>query len=456
MSNPDPLIKQVNIPPLYPYVVGLSGAYGGPVPDVARRPDDIPKTPIADGSSISFFIDSVIAPISPPITSYNQGQWTGVQALDQDIWYNALTFSVSVDCKPYTDIGKIPGPFIRVTQGATYTITLTNNDNVIHSLYFQGAMRTSGSIQMAAPGQTSVQPYQFNHVGLFNYSSLGDQSSLGIVSDIARGLHGLILVEPAIPTDFITQARTATEFYIIENEFAVAPGGRCPETLQNYYVFDDRTYFPDASYQYLYQAGLINFYPGADCTTGAQLDNFTLPPKYFSFFNGRAGALVDHPLVASICNDVVIYYGKVGTHNSAPQLLGSIFDLELTGDLTTERKNISAGNVSASATAVYQIKNSSLTPTLPDALFGNAFIDSAGYTRHSAFGIMNVIVPEVQPRLVKTFRCGQITCCGPPERVINIVECNKKEGSKTVCPGPCSAPVTIEGLLSKRKNEASE
>ena len=456
MSNPDPLIKQANIPPLYPYVLGLSGAYGGLVPDVARRPNDIPKTPIADGSSISFFIDGVIAPISPPITSYNQGQWTGVEALDADIWYSALTFNVSVDCKPYADLGKIPGPFIRVTQGATYTISLTNNDISIQSLYFQSALITSGSLQMAAPGQTSVQTYQFNHVGLFNYGSLGDQSLIGSASAIGRGLHGLILVEPAVPTDFITEARCATEFYIMENEFAVAPGGRCPETLQSYYVFDDRTYFPDASYQYLYQASLINFYPNNDCTTATQLDDLTLPPKYFSFFNGRAGALVDNPLVATICNDVIIYYGKVGTHNAAPQLVGSIFDLELTGDLTTQRKNIMVGNVASFATAIYQINKTSLVPTITGSLFGNAFIDSgSGYNRHGAFAAMNVVVPTVEPRLVKSFRSGQITCCGPPERVINIVECNKKDCNKTICPGPC-APVTIESLLSKRKTEGSE
>lgn len=452
MSNPDPLIKQANIPPVYPYVLGLSGAYGGSVPDIARRPDDLQKTPIPDGSSISFFIDSVIAPISPPITSYNQGQWTGIRSLDQDIWYNALTFNVSVDCKPYADIGKIPGPFIRVIQGATYTISLTNNDNVIHSLYFQSALRTSGSVQMAGPGQTTVQTYQFNNVGLFNYISVGDQSSIESISDIGRGLHGLILVEPAEPTDFITSARTATEFYIMENEFAISPAGRCADTLQDYYVFDDRTYFPDAAYQYLYQAGLINFYPSGRCETVSQLDQITLPPKYFSFFNGRAGSLFDYPLTTSVCNNVIIYFGKMGTHNSAPQLLGSIFNLELTGDLTSIRKNIAVSNVAPSATAIYQINSNNLTPTITGSLFGNLFIDSGlGYARHGAIGGFNVIVPVAEPRLVKTFRSGQVTCCGYPERVINIVECNKKDCGKTVCSGPC-APVTIDSLLSKRKN----
>jgi hypothetical protein len=145
----------------------------------------------------------------------------------------------------------------------------------------------------------------------------------------------------------------------------------------------------------------------------------------------------------------------VGTHNASPQLLGSIFDRELTGDLTTQRRNIVVGNVPSFGTAVYQINKISLTPTIPGSPFGNAFIDSgSGYIRHGAFASLNVIVPEVEPRLVKSFRSTQVTCCGVPERVINIVQCNKKDCAKTICADPCSAPITIDELLSKHKNES--
>lgn len=448
MSNPDPFNKHSNIPDSYPNVVGLSGAYAGAAPDIARKPNDLMKLPAVTCSTIVFTVSELIVPVSPPIDNVNQGTWTGVEALDQDIWYKMATFNVTVNGRPVGEANKVPAPLIRVTEGNVYTISLVNpvSSTSTHSIDFHGFLSNTGQMLSAAPGSTAKGTFVFTKPGRYVYHGSGNGSAGNIAEYIARGMHGIIIVEPAVPDDFVAFSRSATEFYVVENEFSISAAGlfnplNPADQLSNYYVFDDRCYFPDASYQYLYQAGLINYFTfilGASgtqqVTINTQLVDNTVPPKTFSFFNGRAGALVDFPLSANINQDVVIYFAKFGTYNSAPHMIGGIWDEEITGK-NSVRYNIDTGNVSPASVATYVMYKSSLRPSVGQ---GNTLINNgSGFLRHGALGFMTVAVPPDAPNLITTFTCNTMgTCCEPKRHcnTVNIVKC-----IKTPCP-PCPVP----------------
>lgn len=92
--------------------------------------------------------------------------------------------------------GTIPGPMIRVRQGDTVSLTLTNleENNMPHNVDFHAIMGTGGGsiATTAAPGQSNAMEFQATYPGAFIYHCAVPNMDYHISS----GMFGMIVVEP--------------------------------------------------------------------------------------------------------------------------------------------------------------------------------------------------------------------------------------------------------------------
>ncbi len=209
-------------------------------------------------------------------------------ALAPGVLYRAWTFN-----------GEVPGPFIRVREGDTLRIGISNSDptGMPHNIDLHAVIGPGGGAPLTTvvPGQRAVAEFRMLHPGLFIYHCAAPP-----VSDhIANGMYGLILVEPRgglRPVD--------REYYVLQSEFYTATATP-PEGSQ--YV------------QYSHAEGLRE-HPS------------------FVVFNGSSGSLVgDRALRANVGETVRIFFGNAGPNKIASfHIIGEIFDrVYREGDLTS-------------------------------------------------------------------------------------------------------------------------
>lgn len=187
----------------------------------------------------------------------------------------------------WTHGGKVPGPFVRVRVGDTIEVRLTNaaDSTVPHSVDFHAVTGPGGggAATVARPGETKSFTFKALNPGLYVYHCAGPPAAL----HIAKGMYGLILVEPAggLP-------KVDREFYVMQGDLYTEP------------VFG---------------------------TSGKLSDSITKlmneTPEYF-VFNGAVGGLTTaHPLTAKVGETVRIYFGNGGPNaTSSFHIIGEIFD----------------------------------------------------------------------------------------------------------------------------------
>lgn len=115
---------------------------------------------------------------------------------------------------PYwTFNGTVPGPFLRVREGDTVELTLTNDSananhhNIdLHAVTGPGGGATATSV---APGESKTITFKALHPGLYVYHCAHISAS----THMARGMFGMILVEPKIPLPKVDK-----EFYLMQGE----------------------------------------------------------------------------------------------------------------------------------------------------------------------------------------------------------------------------------------------
>lgn len=98
--------------------------------------------------------------------------------------------------KMWTYGGNIPGPLVRVKQGDTVNFKLTNDkDNEeSHSMDFHAAVvDVLDEFETIKPGESKEFTFQADYPGVFIYHCGSDAMS----EHIARGMYGVILVDPA-------------------------------------------------------------------------------------------------------------------------------------------------------------------------------------------------------------------------------------------------------------------
>jgi nitrite reductase (NO-forming) len=157
------------------------------VPDIARDPNDLPPS-LTRTTNEKVHVDletrEVIAEIAPGIK------------------YNYWTFN-----------GTVPGPFVRVLEGDTVEVSITNNPTSIHphNVDFHAVTGPGGgaTVTNVNPGETKTFTFKALNPGLYVYHCAHPNVS----THMAHGMYGLILVEPkgGLP-------KVDKEFYIMQGE----------------------------------------------------------------------------------------------------------------------------------------------------------------------------------------------------------------------------------------------
>ena len=185
----------------------------------------------------------------------------------------------------WTFNGTVPGPMLRVREGDTVALTLTNHASSLHEhnidLHAATGPGGGGEATVVAPGESKSIRFRALNPGLYVYHCAVPNMAV----HMSHGMYGLILVEPAEGLPAVDR-----EFYVMQGElYTTGSLGR-----QGLQVFD----------------------------AGKMLDS---QPEYV-VFNGRTGAIVDN-MHAEVGETVRIYVGNGGVAmNSSFHIVGEIFD----------------------------------------------------------------------------------------------------------------------------------
>lgn len=229
------------------------------VDDIARDPRDVPAPITRDEpATVEFELTAkeVVAEMAP------------------GVYFNYWTFN-----------GTVPGPMLRVRQGDTVRLTLTNDPTSLHhhniDLHAVTGPGGGSAVTDVAPGESKTLTFKALNPGLFVYHC----AIPNMANHMAHGMYGLILVEPPEglpPVDH--------EFYVMQGEF-YSKGGLGKRGLQ---IFDAE----------------------------AMLDG---RPTYV-VLNGKVGGAVDK-MAAEVGQTVRFFIGNGGVNLiSSAHLVGEIFD----------------------------------------------------------------------------------------------------------------------------------
>lgn len=192
-----------------------------------------------------------------------------------------------VQFKFWTFNGQVPAPLIRVREGDMVEVQLSNSASsmMTHSMDFHAASAPMGGAlaSEAAPTRTSVFQFKATRPGIYLYHC----GSQPVAVHLAKGMYGLVLVEPAEGLPPVER-----EYYLMQSEFYTK--GRFGEP------------------------GLQPF------SMEKALDE---RPDYI-LFNGRVGALQgENALTAKTGETIRLFLGNAGPNLSASfHIIGSIFD----------------------------------------------------------------------------------------------------------------------------------
>ena len=197
------------------------------------------------------------------------------------------TLADGVEYTFWTFGGTVPGPMLRVREGDTVEIRLTNrkDSHLMHSIDLHAVTGPGGgaAVTQIMPGETGAFEWKALNPGLYVYHC----ATPHVPMHIANGMYGMILVEPEKG-----MARVDREYYVMQGEFYTA----------------ERTMTP----------GPAHF------DMGKARDE---RPEYV-VFNGRMGALMDaQALTAKTGETVRLYVGNGGPNLiSSFHVIGEVFD----------------------------------------------------------------------------------------------------------------------------------
>src|SRR3989344_4435031 len=229
------------------------------IADIARDPRDVPKEVSRNEAGevvINLTTKEVLGEIAPGVV------------------VNYWTFE-----------GTVPGPFLRVREGDSVVLTLTNDPTSLHhhSIDLHAVTGPGGgaAATIVEPGQAKTITFKALHAGLFVYHC----AHPNVANHMAHGMYGLILVEPKEGMPPVDK-----EFYVMQGEFYTT-GDLGKKGLQ---IFDAQ----------------------------AMLDG---EPQYI-VFNGRTGALAKN-MSAEVGQKIRMFIGNGGVNLvSNFHVIGEIFN----------------------------------------------------------------------------------------------------------------------------------
>lgn len=157
-------------------------------PDIARNPNDVPPQitrTISEHVKLDLVTKDVISEIAPGVFV--------------DYW----TFN-----------GTVPGPMVRVREGDTLDLTITNSLKSVaaHNIDFHAVTGPGGgaTVTNVAQGETKKASFKMLNPGLYIYHC----AHANVANHMSHGMYGLILVEPkeGLP-------KVDKEFYVVQGEF---------------------------------------------------------------------------------------------------------------------------------------------------------------------------------------------------------------------------------------------
>jgi len=187
----------------------------------------------------------------------------------------------------WTFNGKVPGPFIRVRQGDTLELSLTNpkSSAMSHNIDLHSVTGPGGgaAVTLAQPGETKTARFKMLNSGLYIYHC----AAAPVTDHIANGMYGLILVEPekGLP-------KVDREYYVLQSEF-----------------YTKEEFGTEGLVRYDREKALSEH------------------PTYV-VFNGQVGSLMeDKALQAKVGERIRLYVGNAGPNLvSSFHVIGAIFD----------------------------------------------------------------------------------------------------------------------------------
>lgn len=186
----------------------------------------------------------------------------------------------------WTFDGTVPGPMVRVREGHTVEVTLTNAEDstMSHSVDFHAVTGPGGGAKatQTKPGESTSFTFKAIDPGVYVYHC----ATPHIPSHVANGMYGLIVVEPKDGWPAVDR-----EFYVVESEW---------------YTTGDRG---DGGLQSLSLEKMEDE-----------------DPEYFTL-NGQVGALTgEGAMMANVGETVRIFFGVGGGVPSSFHVIGEVFD----------------------------------------------------------------------------------------------------------------------------------
>lgn len=227
--------------------------------DIARDPQDVPPARVGTSTEVKIELTAreVLSEVAPGVV------------------VNYWTFD-----------GTVPGPFLRVREGDTVTLTLHNDASSLHmhSIDLHAVTGPGGgaTVTDVMPGESKTFTFKALNPGLYVYHC----AHPNVANHMAHGMYGLILVDPKEGLPAVDR-----ELYVMQGELYTG-GARGTKGLQ---VIDATKML----------AGI---------------------PEYI-VFNGRVGSISKDNVIVKQGEKVRMYVGNGGVNLiSSFHLIGEIFD----------------------------------------------------------------------------------------------------------------------------------
>ncbi|HUF02316.1 MAG TPA: multicopper oxidase domain-containing protein [Gaiellaceae bacterium] len=206
-----------------------------------------------------------------------------------------------------------PGPIVRVRQGQTVEMTLTNGGALPHSIDFHAArIAPDVAFKDVAPGESFTFRFTANDPGVYMYHC----GTKPVLAHIANGMYGAIIVDAAAPLP-----KADREYVLVASEWYMNGDGL--ESAASLDMAKARATQPD-----------------------------------WTTFNGYANQYVTHPLEADPGETVRFYVVAAGpTLDTNFHVVGTIFDRAwVNGDMTQFQRGVQTVAVPAGGGAVFDVK----------------------------------------------------------------------------------------------------
>jgi nitrite reductase (NO-forming) len=175
---------------------------------VIQTPTNVPANISHGEAPVGSGVSAPISADAPPRATQH------LQRIRLEISNATIVIAPNVNYDAWTFGGKVPGPFIRVTQGDTVDFTLVNKAQMPHSMDFHAAQIAPSTYYVNVMPNDSIH-YRF--VALVPGAFLYHCGTSPVAAHIANGMYGALIVDPVTPRP------AAREFVFVQGEYYLSP-----------------------------------------------------------------------------------------------------------------------------------------------------------------------------------------------------------------------------------------